>query len=372
MRRQITLALALGMLATLPLPAQNGPAISSAAPAFDALATQSAAANPLAQPTLAPGVLLLMELEGPFRESCRRGRRQGLRKLVCRRCRHPQQWQPAVLGHAAIAAQAQWDPKTYQLTWTPQGAQMGPSNDMGFTWGHYEGHSKDKNGQPVVISGRYFTVWKKDARRRRGRSRWTPAPTSLPQPGSAALCQNLSQLRYTKSRSAQNLCTSPTIEKRQMNALLVKDEALRIEALNQYEVLNSAPDPVLDDITRLAAQICNAPVAAISLIGADRIWIKSRFGIDAHELALGSLPCETTILGDTVYEISDARNDPDYAPDGILVEGRAYRFYAGAPLTTPGGVSIGALFVLDQPSRMLYAGAVVGAQHSRPPGDHAA
>jgi ketosteroid isomerase-like protein len=68
---------------------------------------------------------------------------------------------PAVLGRTAIAAQAQWDPKTYQLSWTPQGAQMGPSNDMGFTWGLYEGRSKDKNGEPVVITGRYFTVWKK-------------------------------------------------------------------------------------------------------------------------------------------------------------------------------------------------------------------
>jgi two-component system, OmpR family, sensor histidine kinase VicK len=138
-----------------------------------------------------------------------------------------------------------------------------------------------------------------------------------------------------------------------MNALLVKDEALRIEALNQYEVLNSAPDPVLDDLTRLAAQVCSTPVAAISLIGSDRIWIKSRYGIDSSELSLGTLPCETTILGDTVYEISDARNDPDYAPDGIRIEGRSYRFYAGAPLTNPGGVTIGSLLVLDHPSRML-------------------
>ncbi len=138
-----------------------------------------------------------------------------------------------------------------------------------------------------------------------------------------------------------------------MNALLVKDEALRIEALNQYEVLNSTPDPALDDITRLAAQICNSPVAAISLVGSDRIWIKSRFGMESTELALGTLPCETTIMGDTIYEISDARNDPDYAPQGILIEGSAYRFYAGAPLTTPGGVSIGSLLVLDHPSRML-------------------
>jgi len=139
----------------------------------------------------------------------------------------------------------------------------------------------------------------------------------------------------------------------EMNALLVKDEALRIEALNQYEVLNSAPDPILDDLTNLAAQICDTPVAAISLIGSDRIWLRSRFGIDSLDVALGSLPCETTILGDTVYEISDARNDPDYAPDGILIEGRLYRFYAGAPLTTPGGVSIGALLVLDRHPRTL-------------------
>jgi PAS domain S-box-containing protein len=138
-----------------------------------------------------------------------------------------------------------------------------------------------------------------------------------------------------------------------MNALLVKDEALRIEALNQYEVLNSAPDAVLDDLTQLAAQICDTPVAAVSFIGSDRIWIRSRFGIESQELSLGSLPCETTILGDTVYEISDARNNPDYAPDGILLEGRTYRFYAGAPLTTPGGVSIGALLVLDGAARVL-------------------
>src|ERR1700721_2654862 len=122
-----------------------------------------------------------------------------------------------------------------------------------------------------------------------------------------------------------------------MNALLVKDEALRIEALNQYEVLNSAPDPVLDDITRLAAQLCDTPVAAITLIGSDRIWLRSRFGIESHELTLGSLPCEPTILGDTASELGDARNDPDYAPDGIILEGRPYRFYAGAPLTHPGG-----------------------------------
>ncbi len=138
-----------------------------------------------------------------------------------------------------------------------------------------------------------------------------------------------------------------------MNALLVKDEALRNEALAQYEVLNTAQDPVLDDIARLAAQLCGTPVALIVLVGSDRLWLKSHIGIDATELSLGSLPCETTILGDTIYEIPDARLDPDFAPDGILLNRRPYRFYAAAPLTTPSGINIGTIAVLDQPSRRL-------------------
>src|ERR1700733_6398669 len=101
-----------------------------------------------------------------------------------------------------------------------------------------------------------------------------------------------------------------------MNALLVKDEALRLEALAHYEVLNAVPDPVLDDLAHLAAQICNAPIAAISLIGADRIWLRSHIGLELSELPLGSTPCETTILGDSVYEVRDVRKDPEFAPEG--------------------------------------------------------
>ena len=138
-----------------------------------------------------------------------------------------------------------------------------------------------------------------------------------------------------------------------MNSILVKDEALRLEALAQYEILNTAPDPVLDDIARLAAQICNTPLAAISFVAADRIWLKSHIGLDVTEVQLGALPCEITILGDTVYEVRDAREDPQFTPEGIIVNGLALRFYAGAPLTTPSGISIGALLVLDVPPRNL-------------------
>ncbi len=141
-----------------------------------------------------------------------------------------------------------------------------------------------------------------------------------------------------------------------MNALLVKDEALRLEALSQYEVLNDTSDSILDDLVRLTARSCAAPVAAISLIDSDRVWLRARVGIKTSTLALGSTACETTILGDSLYEIPDTRLDPDFAPRGILIDGRDFRFYAGAPLTTPGGVSIGALFLLDAVPRRLLPG----------------
>jgi ketosteroid isomerase-like protein len=141
---------------------QTSPGTSAAAPVYDALAQASGAiSSPLTQPTLTPGALLLLELEGRFAKAVEQGGGKAFSSWFADDAVTLNNGKPAVLGRTAIAAQAQWDPKTYQLTWTPQGAQMGPSNDMGFTWGHYEGRSKDKNGGPVVITGRYFTVWKK-------------------------------------------------------------------------------------------------------------------------------------------------------------------------------------------------------------------
>jgi ketosteroid isomerase-like protein len=145
-----------------PISAQNTPQNGSQpAPGFDALAHPAAPANPLSQPQISSGVLTLMELEGRFAQAVATGGGKAFSSWFADDAVTLNNGRPAVLGRASIAAAANWDPKVYQLTWVPQGAQMGPSNDMGFTWGHYEGRSTDKNGQPVVTSGRYFTVWKK-------------------------------------------------------------------------------------------------------------------------------------------------------------------------------------------------------------------
>jgi ketosteroid isomerase-like protein len=150
---------ALWSISAYPIEAQVAPAGQS----LDGLSQRSAAVSPLTQPMLSPGVILLMELEGKFAQAVAANGGKAFSEWFADDAVTLNNGQPATLGRMSIAAQAQWDPKEYQLTWTPQGARMGPSNDMGFTWGHYEGRTRDKNGQPVVISGRYMTVWKKVA-----------------------------------------------------------------------------------------------------------------------------------------------------------------------------------------------------------------
>lgn len=71
--------------------------------------------------------------------------------------------QQPLIGLVAIEKGANWSPSVYQLSWTPTDAVLSPAGDMGYTWGHFEGHSKDANGNPVVTTGRYMTIWRKQA-----------------------------------------------------------------------------------------------------------------------------------------------------------------------------------------------------------------
>jgi ketosteroid isomerase-like protein len=123
--------------------------------------SQKPTLSPLSVPPLSPGTIELIKLEGDFADSVAKGGGKAFASWFADDAVTLNDGQPAVLGRTAIAAAANWDPRTYQLTWYAEGAQMGPSGDTGFTWGHYDAHSRDKNGQPVTISGRYITFWKK-------------------------------------------------------------------------------------------------------------------------------------------------------------------------------------------------------------------
>ncbi len=125
--------------------------------------TQSATPNPLVDSTMNAGQNAAFRPRGALCERCGCARWCGFCRLV-RRGRSGAGQRPApVVGNVAIGKSATWSPKDYQLTWTPTDAVMGPSGDMGYTWGHFEGHSKDANGNPVTTSGRYITIWRKQA-----------------------------------------------------------------------------------------------------------------------------------------------------------------------------------------------------------------
>jgi ketosteroid isomerase-like protein len=123
--------------------------------------TQSATPNPLVDSTMNAGKMLLFDLEARFaKDVAERGGAAFADWFAGDGVALGNGVAP-VVGKVAIAKSTKWSPRDYQLTWTPTDAVMGPSGDMGYTWGHFDGHSKDANGNPVATSGRYITIWRK-------------------------------------------------------------------------------------------------------------------------------------------------------------------------------------------------------------------
>jgi hypothetical protein len=130
------------------------------------------------------------------------------------------------------------------------------------------------------------------------------------------------------------------------------NEAQRIAALREYRVLDTLPEQAYDDITRLAAQICGTPVALITLIDSDRQWFKSRFGLEERETPRDMSFCAHAILDTDLFEVPDATRDLRFA-DMPRLGGMRVRFYAGAPLVTADGYTLGTLCVADTIPRRL-------------------
>jgi ketosteroid isomerase-like protein len=123
----------------------------------------SGAPNPLTDSTVKPGKMVLFDLEARFAKDVLEKGGAGFAEWFADDGVALGNGAAPLIGKVAIVKSANWSPKDYQLTWTPTDAMMGPSGDMGYTWGHYEGRSKDANGNPVLTSGRYITMWRKGA-----------------------------------------------------------------------------------------------------------------------------------------------------------------------------------------------------------------
>ena len=131
------------------------------------------------------------------------------------------------------------------------------------------------------------------------------------------------------------------------------DEAQRLRALSDLEVLDTPPEAALDDLTALASQICRTPIAVVALVAESRQWFKSKVGLDARQTPREIAFCAHTILGPDLFIVEDALADVRFADNPCVTGEPGIRFYAGVPLRTAAGHAIGTLCVIDRVPRQL-------------------
>jgi PAS domain S-box-containing protein len=140
-----------------------------------------------------------------------------------------------------------------------------------------------------------------------------------------------------------------------MSAIPTFEESRRLQVLRTFQVLDTEPESEYDEITALAAQICGTPIALIFLLGENRQWFKSKFGLSAPETARGIAFCARALEVPGLLLVPDARTDPRFADNPGVVGEPFIRFYAGTPLVTSDGATLGTLCVIDRVPRELTA-----------------
>lgn len=136
-------------------------------------------------------------------------------------------------------------------------------------------------------------------------------------------------------------------------AIIPENEPQRIAAVKRYDILDTPPDGCFDRITAIAARRFNVPISIVSLVDSDRIWFKSRHGLEVQQIDRDPGLCASAILTDEPHILPDARIDARSLANPLVAGEFGLRFYAGVPLTTSDGYNLGTLCVIDKAPRTV-------------------
>ncbi|WP_458068754.1 GAF domain-containing sensor histidine kinase [Rhodanobacter sp. BL-MT-08] len=123
--------------------------------------------------------------------------------------------------------------------------------------------------------------------------------------------------------------------------------------LQSYGILDTPREAAFDDITRIASMICGTPIASITLVDAERQWFKSQIGIGKAETPISESICAHVVLENDLLIVPDLSADPRFTNNPLYTGNPNFRFYAGAPITTGDGLSLGTVCVIDTVPRRL-------------------
>ena len=132
-----------------------------------------------------------------------------------------------------------------------------------------------------------------------------------------------------------------------IGAPIMANEDERLAALERYQIMDTHSEHAFDTLTRIAAMVCEVPIAIITLIDGTRHWFKSVIGLDLSETPREISFCAHAIQSQTMLEIPDASSDARFADNPLVLGSPGIRFHAGAPLITPDNLALGSLCVID-------------------------
>jgi len=139
-----------------------------------------------------------------------------------------------------------------------------------------------------------------------------------------------------------------------MNIPVPIDELSRLEALNRYDVLSDAADPLFDNIVGLAAAVCHAPIAKLGFLDRNQLWVKAAIGLDIGRIPRwASYSAYAICKHRQILVVPDARLDERFKKNPLLASEPPVRFLAAVPLIEPTGYAIGTLTVMDYQPRDL-------------------